>query len=78
MLTVHYVPHSPKKMRLSKDDLLYRLRWVTLGYHYDWNTKVCPQSRSLADEAGTLASPSGTLYYCRNTAATADPPSPKT
>ena len=29
-----------KKQKLSKDDLLYKLRWVTLGYHYDWNTKV--------------------------------------
>ena len=25
---------------LSKNSLLYKLRWVTLGYHYDWNTKV--------------------------------------
>ena len=24
----------------SEDDLIYKLRWVTLGYHYDWNTKV--------------------------------------
>lgn len=24
---------------LSKDSDIYRLRWVTLGYHYDWNTK---------------------------------------
>ena len=23
----------------SKDNNLYKLRWVTLGYHYDWNTK---------------------------------------
>lgn len=27
-------------LQLVKDDLLYKLRWVTLGYHYDWNTKV--------------------------------------
>lgn len=24
---------------VSKESDLYRLRWVTLGYHYDWNTK---------------------------------------
>ncbi|XP_071080477.1 nucleic acid dioxygenase ALKBH1-like [Haliotis cracherodii] len=24
---------------LQKDDLLMRLRWVTLGYHYDWTAK---------------------------------------
>ena len=23
-----------------KESLFYKLRWVTLGYHYDWNTKV--------------------------------------
>ena len=27
-------------LQLRKEDLLYKLRWVTLGYHYDWNTKV--------------------------------------
>ena len=38
---------APKRVKLSVNDLdhvsrdsdLYRLRWVTLGYHYDWNTK---------------------------------------
>ena len=24
---------------LTKDSLLYKLRWVTLGYHYNWSTK---------------------------------------
>ena len=24
---------------IPKDSLLYRLRWVTLGYHYNWTTK---------------------------------------
>lgn len=28
--------HSPQ---ITKKSSLYRLRWVTLGYHYDWNTK---------------------------------------
>ena len=28
-------------LRLCKDDMLYKLRWVTLGYHYNWSTKVC-------------------------------------
>ena len=40
--------HVKKRIKLSeKDDLivvskgseLYKLRWVTLGYQYDWNTK---------------------------------------
>ena len=30
---------SKEKEGVSKDSDLYRLRWVTLGYHYDWNTK---------------------------------------
>lgn len=30
---------SKEKEGLSKDSDLYRLRWVTLGYQYDWNTK---------------------------------------
>ena len=30
---------------LSKNSLLYKLRWVTLGYHYDWNTKVLCRGR---------------------------------
>ena len=38
---------SPKRLKLSSSvdgrvgraSDLYRLRWVTLGYHYDWNTK---------------------------------------
>lgn len=25
---------------VSRDSLLQKLRWVTLGYHYDWNTKL--------------------------------------
>ena len=39
--------NAAKRVKLSKekegvsikDSDLYRLRWVTLGYHYDWNTK---------------------------------------
>ena len=30
---------SKDEESVSKDSDLYRLRWVTLGYHYDWNTK---------------------------------------
>ena len=26
----------------SEEGPAYRLRWVTLGYHYDWDTKVEP------------------------------------
>ena len=29
----------------DKDDLLYKLRWTTLGYHYDWNTKKYYEDR---------------------------------
>ena len=25
---------------MTKDDLLWKLRWTTLGYHYNWDTKV--------------------------------------
>lgn len=30
---------------LDKDTDLYRLRWITLGYHYDWNTKEYNRER---------------------------------
>ncbi len=46
---------STKKQKLShlmtssntslKYSLLYRLRWVTLGYHYDWTTKEYSDER---------------------------------
>ena len=25
---------------VHKDSLVYKLRWVTLGYHYDWTSKL--------------------------------------
>jgi alkylated DNA repair protein alkB family protein 1 len=28
-----------------EEDLLYKLRWTTLGYHYDWNTKQYYEDR---------------------------------
>ena len=28
-----------------KDSLLYKLRWVTLGYHYDWTNKLYHKER---------------------------------
>jgi alkylated DNA repair protein alkB family protein 1 len=34
-----------KEEVVSKDSDLYRLRWVTLGYHYDWNTKEYRKDR---------------------------------
>lgn len=30
---------------MLKDTLLYRLRWVTLGYHYNWTTKEYSDER---------------------------------
>ena len=30
---------------IAKDTPLYRLRWVTLGYHYDWGTKEYSKER---------------------------------
>lgn len=30
---------APLPEWLSKESMLYKLRWVTLGYHYDWNSK---------------------------------------
>ncbi len=40
-----------KRVKVSKEEVvsknsdLYRLRWVTLGYHYDWNTKEYRRDR---------------------------------
>ena len=43
---------------LSRDTMLYKLRWVTLGYHYDWSSKeYSPQHRSTFPlELGQLSS----------------------
>lgn len=42
---VKRVKLSIEKEGMNKDSDLYRLRWVTLGYHYDWNTKEYYQDR---------------------------------
>lgn len=60
--------HDPDAV-LSKKDLLYKLRWVTLGYHYDWTKKVYVSSRwsrfptDLADLSHCLASVLGYHSY---------------
>ena len=43
---------------LSRDTMLYKLRWVTLGYHYDWSTKeYSPDNVSaFPEELGHLSS----------------------
>ena len=32
--------YSSSPVSVHKDSLLYKLRWVTLGYHYDWTSKL--------------------------------------
>ena len=62
-------PPQPKKIRTSesrpetpltfaKESPLYRLRWVTLGYHYDWTKKeYCHENRSpFPDDLAALSS----------------------
>lgn len=43
---------------LSRDSMLYKLRWVTLGYHYNWSSKeYSPHHRStFPQELGQLSS----------------------
>lgn len=43
---------------LSKDSMLYKLRWVTLGYHYNWSDKeYSPDHKStFPEELGKLSS----------------------
>ncbi len=43
---------------LSRDSMLYKLRWVTLGYHYNWTSKeYSPQHRStFPEDLGRLSS----------------------
>ena len=62
---------APKRIKLSEGDRvgrgsdLYRLRWVTLGYHYDWNTKEYYKERwspfpaGLGDMAAFILKASG-------------------
>ncbi len=33
-----------RNLQNFKDSLLYKLRWVTLGYHYNWTTKLYSHS----------------------------------
>jgi len=42
---------------LSKESLLYKLRWVTLGYHYDWTSKeYSPEKHSpFPEDLGRLS-----------------------
>lgn len=49
---------APLPAWLSRDTMLYKLRWVTLGYHYDWSSKeYSPQHRSTFPlELGQLSS----------------------
>ena len=34
------IPRDEDSQVSSYGDLLHKLRWVTLGYHYDWTAKV--------------------------------------
>ncbi|KAL3874108.1 hypothetical protein ACJMK2_037168 [Sinanodonta woodiana] len=47
---------------LKKDSILMKLRWATLGYHYDWNTKEYYEDRytSFPDDLGLLCKCIGT------------------
>jgi len=39
--------YTPQALQIGKKSPLYQLRWVTLGYHYNWDTKeYCPEQRS--------------------------------
>lgn len=66
--------HANKRLKLSKDDLLHRLRWVTLGYHYDWTNKVySSQNRSpfptdLAELSSFLLAVIGFPRFCAEAA----------
>ena len=43
---------------IPKNSLLYRLRWVTLGYHYDWTSKEYSEDRrsQFPDDLAQLSS----------------------
>lgn len=49
---------TEEPLEIAKDSPLYRLRWVTLGYHYDWDKKeYCSENRSpFPEDLGTLSS----------------------
>ena len=48
---------------VSKDSALYRLRWVTLGYHYDWNKKAY-NSKNRSSFPEDLATLSSFILHC--------------
>lgn len=50
-------------LTIPKDSALYRLRWVTLGYHYDWNTKTY-SSASKSVFPDDLAELSSFILHC--------------
>jgi hypothetical protein len=67
-------PPEPKKSRtsgsnletaltLTKESPLYRLRWVTLGYHYDW-TKKEYNSENTSPFPEDLATLSSVILRC--------------
>ena len=40
-------PETGTLLAVAKDSPLYKLRWVTLGYHYDWGKKeYCSENKS--------------------------------
>ena len=60
LLVLHFASSIPLRERL-----VYRLRWITLGYHYDWNSKTyhpdhhTPFPPDLATLSQLLATASG-------------------
>ena len=47
------------------EDLLYKLRWVTLGYHYDWNTKVeVPLHKDASPKSTVVSEVCACMYVC--------------
>lgn len=56
-------PGAGAPVTIAKDSPLYKLRWVTLGYHYDWDKKVyCSENKSTFPE--DLAALSTFILHC--------------
>lgn len=56
-------PETMTPLTIAKDSPLYRLRWVTLGYHYDWSKKeYCCENRSPFPE--DLEKLSSFIFHC--------------
>jgi len=36
---------AEKGLHLTYQELYHRMRWITLGHHYDWTTKIYPEGR---------------------------------